>query len=133
MRTGEWGQHLLYLFVQMEGAFFLLIGLRSLGIWIKNIIAYMGVTALLGVVFLLQANSYGFAYLNPRINLLTPYDSMYIGSPYESIWGISRVFEDAMTHQAAVLLLGMIVILGRRCCCSARIAGQGWRRASCWR
>ncbi|UVI30979.1 ABC transporter permease [Paenibacillus spongiae] len=111
MEMEEWLNHLFYVFVQIEGAFFIIISLGFLlGVWMKNMLSYIGMTALLGVVFMLQANSYGFAFVNPRLNLLTPYDSMYIATPYESIWGINGVFEEAMLHQAAVLLLGAIVI-----------------------
>ncbi|MCQ6561567.1 ABC transporter permease [Paenibacillus mendelii] len=112
MGMEEWLNHLLYVFVQIEGAFFVLVSVGFLlGVWIKNTLSYIGMTALLGIVFLLQANSYGFAYVNPRLNLFTPYDSMYIATPYESIWGIGGVFEGAMLHQAAVLMAGAVVIL----------------------
>lgn len=105
-------QNLMYVFVQVEGAYFLLVSIGFLfGIWMKNTLSYICIPALLGAVFLLQANSYGFAYVNPRLNLATPYDSMYIATPYQSIWGINGVFDGAMLHQLAVFLLGVIVIL----------------------
>ena len=36
---------------------------------------------------------------------------MFIGSPYEGIWGIDRVFGSAIVHQSAVLLLGIVILL----------------------
>ncbi|MBW7474787.1 ABC transporter permease [Paenibacillus oenotherae] len=112
LSMGERYTNLVYLFVQMEGAFFIIISFGFLlGILIRNMLSYICLTALLGAVFLLQANSYGFAYVNPRLNLLTPYDSMYIATPYTTIWGINGVFEGAVLHQLVVVLTGAIVIL----------------------
>jgi hypothetical protein len=112
MGLEQWIQHLVYIFFQVEGAFFLLISFGFVfGIWIPNMLAYMCMPALLGVMILLQSNNYGFAYVNPRVGLLSLYDSMFIGSPFEGIWGIHAVFEGAILHQMAVIMLGIIVIL----------------------
>lgn len=102
----EWTRHLFYVFLQMEGAIFLLVSFGFLfGVLIKNMMAYMCIIALLGIAFLSQVNSYGFAFVNPRLNLLTPYDSMFIATPYKSIWGINDVFADAIIHQLGVFWL----------------------------
>lgn len=109
--TDEWIRNLAYVCVQMEGAFFFIISCGFLfAALIRNMIAYICIPALLGIAFLAQANSYGFALVNPRFNLLTPYDSMYMESPYDSIWGINGVFDEAVLHQLIVLLLGVIVL-----------------------
>ncbi|MBP1989708.1 ABC transporter permease [Paenibacillus eucommiae] len=112
MSMEEAFKNLIYLFFQMEGAFFLLVSFGYLfGVWIKNMFTYICIPALLGIVFLLQANSYGFAYVNPRLNLLSLFDTMFIASPFEGIWGINGVFEGVILHQIAVILLGFIFIL----------------------
>lgn len=104
-----------YVFVQMEGAFFVVISLGFLcGVLIKNIFAYILVPAIL-VLFLglpLDYTDAGSAlwFDNPRLHLLTPFDLMYVGSPYEGIWGIHRVFEGTLVHQSAVFLFGFIIL-----------------------
>ncbi|MCA0757894.1 hypothetical protein KP806_22800 [Paenibacillus sp. N4] len=111
MGTEERVQSLIYVFAQMEGACFVLVTSGFLlGIGIKHMLAYMGMAALLGLTLLSHMNSYGFAYVNPRLNLLTPFDSMYVFTPYESIWGLGSVFEGAMLHQLAVMFISAILL-----------------------
>lgn len=104
----------IYVFVQMEGAFFIVISLGFLcGILIKNILAYILVAAILVLSLLLPFDYTGVAYHfdNPRLHLLTPFDYMFIESPYEGIWGIHRVFENTIVHQSAVFFLGIVIVL----------------------
>lgn len=106
-------KNVFYVFVQMEGAIFLLISLGFLfGIIVKNIFAYVLMPAVLVLSLGLPFDYSGTAYTydNPRFHLLTPFDYMFIGSPYEGIWGIDRVFASTILHQWIVLLLGILVI-----------------------
>lgn len=111
MSTTDGIKNLIFLFFQLEGAIFLLVSFGFLfGILLKNRFAYFCIPALLGITLLLQSNSYGFAPVNPRLNLLSLYDVMFIASPFEGIWGINRVFEGVILHQIAAILLGSILI-----------------------
>ena len=107
---GDWAKNLFYVFVQMEGAFFLLISIGFLvGILIKNMFAYIVIPAILVLSLGLPFDYTGVAYTydNPRLHLLTPFDYMFIQTPYEGIWGINRVFASTILHQVIVLLLGI--------------------------
>lgn len=113
MTMEEWFQNIIYVFIQMEGAFFILI---SIGFFaahlIKNMFAYLAIPVLLILSLLLPFDNVGTAltYQNPRIHLLTPFDYMFIGTPYESMWGIGRVFNSTILHQGGVFLFGIIVL-----------------------
>lgn len=111
MSMGEWIENLLFVFLQMEGALFLLISIGFLfGIWIKNMLAYIVIPTLLAVVFIQSENSKSLS-TNASINVLSLYETMFMSSPFEGIWGIHRVFENAIIHQTIVILLGIIFIL----------------------
>ncbi|MBO1914545.1 hypothetical protein J4G37_58205, partial [Microvirga sp. 3-52] len=79
----------------------------------KNMFAYLAIPAILVLSLGLPFDYTGVAltFDNPRLHLLTPFDYMFIESPYEGIWGIDRVFGSAILHQAVVLLFGVILIL----------------------
>ena len=114
MDFGDVVKNLFYVFVQMEGAFFLSISLGFLfGILMKNMFAYILVPAILVLSLGLPFDYVGVAYSfdNPRFHLLTPFDYMFIESPYEGIWGIDRVFLSSLLHQLVVFLVGIIVLL----------------------
>ena len=116
MSVGEIVQNIFYVFVQMEGAFFLVISLGFLcGVLMKHIFAYILVPAILTLSLLMPIDytDAGDAlwFDNPKLHLLTPFDLMYVGSPYEGIWGIHRVFGSAFMHQSTVFLLGIVVFL----------------------
>ena len=114
MGFGDVVKNLFYVFVQMEGAFFLLISLGFLfGILMKNMFAYLSIPAILvlSLGFLLIILGVAYTFDNPRFHLLTPFDYMFIESPYEGIWGIDRVFGSTILHQVIVLFLGIILIL----------------------
>ncbi|MRX72140.1 hypothetical protein GJU40_08190 [Bacillus lacus] len=109
---GEWLKNIIYLFIQMEGAFALLISLGFLfGILIRNMIAYVFIPVILAGVFYLHFEIQGYSYINPKLKLLTLYDSMFSNSPFNSIWGINAVFEGAIIHQVIVFLLGIVIVL----------------------
>ncbi|CAM4007149.1 ABC transporter permease [Lederbergia lenta] len=111
---GDLVKNVLYVFVQMEGGLILLISLGFLfGILLKNMFAYIFIPAILLLTLGLPFDYTGVAltFDNPRVHLLTPFDYMFIQSPYESIWGIDRVFGTTILHQFIVLLLGGIFIL----------------------
>ncbi|QUW20783.1 ABC transporter ATP-binding protein [Sporosarcina sp. Marseille-Q4063] len=114
MAVGDLAINVFYLFVQIEGAFFLLISLGFLfGILMKNMFAYLAIPAILVLSLGLPFDYTGVAltYDNPRFHLLTPFDYMFIESPYEGIWGIDRVLGSTILHQVIVLFLGIILIL----------------------
>lgn len=116
MAVGDVVKNIFYVFVQMEGAFFIVISLGFLcGVLMKNIFPYILVPAILtlslGLPIDYTDTGSALWFDNPRLHLLTPFDLMYIESPYEGIWGIHRVFESAIVHQFAVFLLGIIVLL----------------------
>ncbi|WP_342429256.1 hypothetical protein [Neobacillus sp. FSL H8-0543] len=114
MAFGDVAKNVFYAFIQMEGAFFLLISLGFLfGVLMKNIFAYVLIPAILVLTLGLPFDYTGVAlsFDNPRLHLLTPFDYMFIESPYEGLWGIDRVFWGTVLHQTAVLLLGIVVIL----------------------
>lgn len=103
-----------YVFVQMEGAFFLVISLGfTFGTLMKNTFAYIFVPAILVLTIGLPFNYGGVAYRpdNPLLHLLAPFDYMFIHTPYETIWGINRVFGPSVLHQVVVVLCGLVVIL----------------------
>lgn len=113
MTMEEWFQNILYVFIQMEGAFIILISIGFLAAHlIKNMFAYLAIPVVLILSLLLPFDNVGTAltYQNPRIHLLTPFDFMFIGTPYESMWGIQRVFNSTILHQGSVFLLGIIVL-----------------------
>lgn len=114
--VGEVVQNIFYVFVQMEGAFFLVISLGFLcGVLMKHIFAYILVPAILTLSLLMPIDytDAGGAlwYDNPKLHLFTPFDLMYVGSPYEGIWGVHRVFGSAFLHQATVFLFGIVILL----------------------
>lgn len=114
MTFGDLFKNIFYVCIQMEGAFFLLISLGFLaGTFIKNMFAFILIPALLILSLGLPFDYTGVAYTydNPRLHLLTPFDYMFIASPYEGIWGIHRVFGSTLLHQIIALLLGMVIIL----------------------
>ncbi|MBW8348261.1 ABC transporter permease [Bacillus sp. IITD106] len=114
MTLGDWFKNIFYVFIQMEGAFFLLISIGFLfGILIKSMLAYVSIPAILVLSLLLPFDYTGQAYIwdNPKFHLLTPFDYMFIGSPYEGIWGIQHVFKGTLFHQGAIVLLGFVVII----------------------
>lgn len=114
MAWGDVIQNVFYVFIQMEGALFLVISLGFLfGILMKNMFAYVFIPATLVLSLGLPFDYTGIAYTydNPRLHLLTPFDYMFLGLPYEGIWGIHRVFESTLLHQIIVFLLGAIFIL----------------------
>ncbi|MEK3886423.1 ABC transporter permease [Bacillus sp. FSL K6-3431] len=111
---GDLVKNVIYVFIQMEGALFLLISLGFLfGIILKNMFAYIFIPAILVLTLGVPFDYTGVAstFDNPRLHLLTPFDYMFVQSPYESMWGIDRVFETTILHQIIVLLLGGIFIL----------------------
>ncbi|WP_062108439.1 ABC transporter permease [Bacillus niameyensis] len=113
MSLGEWSKHLVYVFVQMEGALFFIISFGFLfGTLIKNMFAYLSIPVILLLTLALPFDNVGTAltYDNPRFHLLTPFDYMFIGTPYEGIWGIERVFAPTILHQIGVFLLGIVLI-----------------------
>lgn len=113
MTMEEWFQNILYVFIQMEGAFFILISIGFLAAHlIKNMFVYLAIPVVLILSLLLPFDNVGRAltYQNPRIHLLTPFDYMFIGTPYESVWGIQRVFNSTILHQSGVFLFGIIVL-----------------------
>lgn len=114
MAVGEVVKNLFYVFMQMEGALFFVISLGFLcGIMKKTMFAYLLIPAILVLSLALPFDYSGDAYTfdNPRFHLLTPFDYMFIISPYEGIWGIDRVFGRSILHQIIVLLLGVVIIL----------------------
>ncbi|MBN6205300.1 hypothetical protein JYK21_02460 [Ralstonia pickettii] len=48
-------------------------------------------------------------YDNPRFHLLTPFDFMFVETPYEGIWGIERVFQGTLIHQVAIYVIAILV------------------------
>ncbi|GIN57992.1 hypothetical protein J8TS2_23110 [Lederbergia ruris] len=113
MTLENWFQHIFYVFIQMEGAFFLLISIGFLfAILIKTILAYLVIPACLVLSLLLPFDYTGKAAVwdNPILHLFTPFDYMFVESPYEGIWGIHHVFKDSILHQCAIILLGIVVI-----------------------
>ncbi|WP_312473515.1 hypothetical protein [Neobacillus sp.] len=113
MTIGDWFKNIFYVFIQMEGAFFLLISIGFLfAILIKSMLAYLVIPAILVLSLLLPIDYVGYAqkWDNPKFHLLTPFDFMFIGSPYEGIWGIHHVFKCSILHQSAVVLVGIVFI-----------------------
>lgn len=113
MTFTEGAKNIFYVFIQMEGAFFVLISLGFLAaVVIKNMFAYLAIPVLLILSLLLPFDNVGTAltYQNPRIHLLTPFDYMFIETPYESMWGIERVFNSTIFHQGSVILVGIILL-----------------------
>ena len=107
-------KNVFYVFIQMEGALFLVISLGFLfGILMKNTFAYIFIPAILVLSLGLPFDYVGVAntYDNPRFHLLTPFDYMFIYSPYEGMWGIDRVFQSTILHQMIVFLFGLVFIL----------------------
>ncbi|MBS4198236.1 hypothetical protein KHA93_00995 [Bacillus sp. FJAT-49732] len=114
MTVGDWFKNIFYVFIQMEGAFFLLISFGFLfAILIKSMLAYLVIPAILVLSLMFPFDYVGQAYIwdNPKFHLLTPFDYMFIGSPYEGIWGIHHVFKRSLFHQGATVLLGIVVII----------------------
>lgn len=112
--AGEWARDIFYVFIQMEGAFIILISFGFLfAVLIKNMFAYLAVPVLLILSLTLPFDNVGTAltYQNPRLHLLTPFDYMFIGTPYESMWGIERVFSGTILHQASVIFSGIVLFL----------------------
>lgn len=81
MSTGDWFTHIFYVFIQMEGAFFLLISIGFLcAVVIKSMLAYFVVPAILVLSLLLPFDYARQAYIwdNPKFHLLTPFDFMFV-------------------------------------------------------
>ncbi|MCR2823835.1 hypothetical protein [Lederbergia panacisoli] len=113
MTIGDWFKNIFYVFMQMEGAFFILISIAFLfAILIKSMIAYLAVPALLVLSLLLPFDYTGRAQVwdNPKFHLLTPFDFMFIETPYEGIWGIHYVFKNTIYHQSAIVFWGIVII-----------------------
>ena len=109
MDFGDIVKNLFYVFVQMEGAFFIVVSIGFLcGILMKNMFAYLLIPAILVLTLILPVDytDAGLAlwFDNPVSHLFAPLDLMYIGSPHEGIWGIERVFGSALLHQCRVLI-----------------------------
>jgi len=114
MAFGEVAQNAFYVFIQMEGAFFLLVSLGFLfGSMVRNMFAYLFIPAFLVLTLGLPFDYTGVAadFDNPKLHLLTPFDYMFIQSPFEGMWGIDRVFEPTILHQGIVFLFGIVVLL----------------------
>ncbi|MFD1929594.1 hypothetical protein ACFSFY_16245 [Sporosarcina siberiensis] len=114
MAFGEVAQNAFYVFIQMEGAFFLLVSLGFLfGSMVRNVFSYLFIPTFLVLTLGLPFDYTGVAadYDNPKLHLLTPFDYMFIQSPFEGIWGIDRVFEPTILHQGIVFLFGIVVLL----------------------
>lgn len=116
MDFGDIVKNLFYVFVQMEGAFFIVVSIGFLcGILMKNMFAYLLIPAILVLTLILPVDytDAGSAlwFDNPVSHLFAPLDLMYVGSPHEGIWGVERVFGSALVHQSAVFLFGFVVLL----------------------
>lgn len=114
MTLEEWFKNIFYVLIQMEGAFFLLISMGFLfAILMKSMIAYLLIPATLVLSLIFPFDYVGEAYVwdNPKYHLLTPFDYMFIGSPYEGIWGIHHAIKNAVVHQSAVVLLGTVILI----------------------
>ncbi|GIN73628.1 hypothetical protein J14TS2_41030 [Bacillus sp. J14TS2] len=116
MAVGDVVKNIFYVFMQMEGALFFVISLAFLcGVALKNIFAYILVPAILtlslGLPIDYTDTGTALWFDNPRLHLLTPIDLVYVGSPFEGIWGIHRVLGSTFMHQSAIFLLGVLVIL----------------------
>lgn len=114
MAYGDVAQNAFYVFIQMEGAFFLLVSLGFLfGSMVRNMFAYLFIPAFLVLTLGLPFDYTGVAAVfdNPKLHLFTPFDYMFIQSPFEGIWGIDRVFESTILHQGIVFLIGIVVLL----------------------
>ncbi|MBS4209315.1 hypothetical protein [Bacillus sp. FJAT-50079] len=105
---------IIYVFVQMGGALFFIISIGFLSsIIIKNMFAYLVIPVILLLSLLMPFDYSGTAlsFDNPRFHILTPFDYMFIETPYEGLWGIDRVFAGSILHQSAVLLLSVMIFL----------------------
>ena len=114
MTIGDWFKNIVYVFIQMEGAFLLLISIGFLfATLIKSMFAYLVIPAILVLSLMFPFDYVGKAYIwdNPKFHLFTPFDYMFIGSPYEGIWGIHHVLKSSILHQSAIVLLGIAVIV----------------------
>lgn len=110
---GDWFKNIFYVFMQMEGAFFLLISIGFLfAHLIKSMLAYLAIPAILVLSLFLPFDYAGTAesWDNPKFHLLTPFDFMFVETPYDGIWGIYHLFKNAMLHQSAIILLSVVVI-----------------------
>lgn len=106
-------KNMMYVFVQMEGALFLIISLGLLiGTIIKNMFAYLSIPVILLLSLSLPFDKAGSSlnFDTPKLHLLAPFDYMFIETPYEGIWGIHRVFESAVIHQVSVFFIGILVV-----------------------
>lgn len=114
MTLGDWFKNIVYVFIQMEGAFILLISIGFLfAILIKSLLAYLVIPAFLVMNLFLPFDYTGKAarWDNPMFHLFTPFDFMFVGSPYDGIWGIHHVFKKTILHQIAVGLLGIVILI----------------------
>lgn len=106
-------QHAVYVFVQMEVALFFIITVGFFfGTVIKHIVAYLSIPLFLLLMFLFPIDNVGTAlwFDNPYTHLLTAFDFMFIQTPYETIWGIDRVFLPTLVHQGSGLFLGFVIL-----------------------
>lgn len=102
----------IYTFVQMGGALFIIVSFGFLcAVLIPNIFSYLAIPVLIIVSVFLPFDNTGMSleYDNPRFHLLTPFDFMFVETPYEGIWGIERVFDDTLIHQVAVYVIAILI------------------------
>src|SRR5699024_6340405 len=100
-------KQMVYVFVQMEAALFLMISFGFLfAHLIRNVLSYLTIPALLILLLLLPMDSTGesLIYDNPLLHLFTFIDYRFVETPYESIWGVHRVFNHTLIHQFAVIV-----------------------------
>lgn len=115
MSLGDWFKNIFFVFIQMGGAFFLLI---SIGFFVatlvKSMLAYIVIPALLLISLLFPFDYVGQAYIwdNPKFHLLTPFNFMFITTPFEGVWGILPIFKSTVLHQSVIVLLGILIIAG---------------------
>lgn len=101
-----------YTFVQVGGALMIIISFGFLfAVLIPNLFSYLAIPALIIASIFLPFDHAGLSlgYDNPRFHLLTPFDFMFVETPYEGIWGIERVFQGTLIHQAAVYVIAILV------------------------
>ena len=104
---------MIYVFVQMEAALFIMISFGFLfALFIRNILAYLTIPALLATALLMPLDSVGdsLKYDRPLLHLFTFLDLLFVESPSEGMWGIDRVFTHTWMHQMAVTAVGLLII-----------------------
>lgn len=112
MTAAEVLKQSIYIFAQMGGAFLIIVSFGFLcAVLIPNIFSYLAIPALIivSVFFPFDYAGLALAYDNPRFHLLTPFDFMFVKTPYEGIWGIERVFNSTLIHQTAVFVIAILI------------------------